>query len=149
METIVILWTLNEVPGGSEVHQTPRASAECSRIRQLTFNREKGLVEILAFLSGTTDDPAKVMAVCVEESPTGDGLTIRLASNSGDFSHVLDSFRRIAKIIEQSSKRGSSVSSCLQDVLSDLISQRRIVKLAGMTCSGKSFALMSGGFCHV
>ncbi len=108
METIVILWTLTEVPGGPKVRKPVHLLSEGPATRQLTFEREKGLVQILAFLSGTTDDPSKVMAVCIEESSVGDSLTIRLATNSGDCSDVLPRFRGIATILEQSSRRGRS-----------------------------------------
>lgn len=110
METIVILWTLNEVPGGHKVNEAAQVPAESSGTRQLTFDREKSVVEILAFLSGTSDDPAKVMAVCVEENLAGDGLTVRLASNSGNCGDIVLGFERIAKILEQSSRRGQSLS---------------------------------------
>lgn len=106
METIVILWTLTDVPGGPAVQKPPHTPSEGPATRQLSFEREKSFVEILAFLSGTSDDPSKVMAVCIEESSTGDSLTIRLATNSGNCLKVLDGFRRMANILEQSSRRG-------------------------------------------
>lgn len=115
METIVVLWTLTEVPGGSNIHTPTCLSPENQAARQLTFEREKSLVEILAFLSGTTDDPSKVMAVCIEEGSAGDSLTIRLASNSGDCSNVLSGFKSIAITLEQSSRRGQFLQVCLRN----------------------------------
>ena len=106
METIVILWALTDVPGGPAVRKPPHPLSEGLATRQLSFEREMNFVEMLAFLSGTSDDPSKVMAVCIEESSTGDSLTIRLAANSGDCSEILDGFRRMAMTLEQSSRRG-------------------------------------------
>lgn len=114
METIVILWTLTEAPGAPNVQKPAQLTSESQATRQLSFEREKGLVEMLAFLSATTDDPSRVMAVCIEESPVGDSVTIRLATNSGDCSDIFSGFRRIAKILEQSSIRGRSMYVCLQ-----------------------------------
>jgi hypothetical protein len=148
METIVILWTLTEVPGGSNIHTPTRLPLENQAARQLTFEREKGLVEILAFLSGTTDDPSKVMAVCIEEGSAGDSLTIRLASNSGDCSDALSGFKRIATILEQSSGRGRSPQLCLQSYISNLRPQGRRARMLVTTSFGRLFALISGESCH-
>ena len=114
METIVILWTLNEVPAVPNVQQAAQFHSEGQKTRQLTFEREQSLVEILAFLAGTTDDPSKVTAICVEEALSGESLTIRLAVNSGDCSDTITGFKRLAKILEQSSKRGQSMDTRLK-----------------------------------
>jgi hypothetical protein len=106
METIGILWTLTDVPEATGIHNTSRSSVNNDKTRQLSFEREQAIVEILAFLSGTTDDPSKVMAVCIQESSAGDSVVIRLASNSGKCASVLAGFRRMATILEQSSRGG-------------------------------------------
>ena len=110
METIVILWTLTEVPEIPDVQKPTFIPPEGHKKRQLTFEHEKGLVSILAFLSGTTDDPSKVMAVCIEEGISGDNIMIRLATNSGDCSDVVSGFSRIATILQESSRRGQLIA---------------------------------------
>jgi hypothetical protein len=105
METIAILWTLTEVPGVPRDEELP---PEIPTSRQLTLRHERGLVEMLAFLAATTDDPLKIMAVCVEETLTGDSLTIRVATNTGDCMDTVFGFQRIARILERTSKRGES-----------------------------------------
>jgi hypothetical protein len=103
METITLLWTLKDIPGTPKENNLP---VDGPSMRQLTIERERSIVEILAFLSATTDDPLKVMAVCVEESSGHDCLTIRLATNTGDCSDVEAGFRNMAKVLERSTKRG-------------------------------------------
>lgn len=80
METITLLWTLNEVPEDPKENELP---SDAATSRQLTLERERSIGEILAFLSATNDDPLRVMAVCIQENQDRQTLTIRLASNTG------------------------------------------------------------------
>jgi len=102
----VILWTLSEAPGALNVRSARYVPSEAGRTRQLSFEREKCLVEILAFLSGTSDDPSKVVAACVEEGFAEDSLTIRFATNSGDGTDISSGLERIARTLEKASRRG-------------------------------------------
>lgn len=52
--------------------------------RQLTSEREKQLVDNLTFISASTDDMLRVIAVAVEEDLDKEKITIRFASNTGD-----------------------------------------------------------------
>ena len=104
----IILWTLTEVPEVPEVPRDEEIPSDIPMIRQLTLRRERGLVEILAFLAATIDDPLKIMAVCVEESLTGDSLIIRVATNTGDCTDTVFGFQQIARILKRASKRGES-----------------------------------------
>ena len=103
MENITLLWTLNEIPG---IPAETQLSVESSPDRSLTILREKELVDNLAFLSSTKDNSLKVMAVCVEERDDHEGLTIRLASNTGDITDVQQGFEGIAGVLEQAATRG-------------------------------------------
>ena len=58
----------------------------------LNPSRENEIASNLAFLSATSDNSLKVMAVCVEEHFNGKGITIRVASNTGDLSTVTSGF---------------------------------------------------------
>jgi hypothetical protein len=76
--------------------------------RSLTFERERKLTEILAFLAKVDDKPDHVMAVCVEEQPTGPCLVVRVAINKsspayGDVAlqKVKIGFEKIFKILSQ------------------------------------------------
>jgi len=104
IENITMLWTLNEVP------EPPKENAiDCSanETRQLTPARERQLVDNLAFISASTDDMLRVMAVCIEERSDQQGMTIRLASNTGDLSPTVKSFEVIACTLERAALRGT------------------------------------------
>lgn len=72
----------------------------------LGVDREREIASNLAFLSATTDDSLKVMAVCIEEHRNRKGCTVRVSSDSGDFSMLMDGFRRLARVWEQAAQRG-------------------------------------------
>ena len=91
--------TENPLPTGQQ-YQTEQ------QIRQLTIKRERDLADNLAFLSCHVNNPLAVPAICVEEHPGGQGLTIRMASNTGDMSPVKHGFERIAKILERVAVQG-------------------------------------------
>lgn len=74
--------------------------------RHLTFKRERDLVDHLAFLSAFSDDPLRVMAVCLEERPNSEGLIIRVAMNTGDLESVKERLMKIVAILEQVATRG-------------------------------------------
>jgi hypothetical protein len=46
------------------------------------------------------------MAVCIEEHLNGEGLTIRIASNTGDLLAVTTGFILLIKTLEQAARRG-------------------------------------------
>jgi hypothetical protein len=46
------------------------------------------------------------MAVCVEEDDSGEAVTIRIASNTGNLSELVKGFSRLAKVLEQAARRG-------------------------------------------
>ena len=105
MENITLLWTLNEVP---EKRAERELSIETSPCRSLSTEREKEIVDNLAFLSSTTDDSLKIMAVCMEEKADHKGLVIRLASNTGDITGVQKGFEEIARVLEVAATRGKN-----------------------------------------
>ncbi|KAK5454920.1 hypothetical protein LTR46_011497 [Exophiala xenobiotica] len=51
--------------------------------RTISFVTEQDIVDNLAFLSATTDDPERVTAICLDESSQPESCTIRIAMNSG------------------------------------------------------------------
>jgi hypothetical protein len=54
----------------------------------------------LVFLSVTSDDSLKVMAVYVEEHYSGKGITIQVAVNIRDFSIVTTGFIKLVRALE-------------------------------------------------
>lgn len=106
MEAITLLYMLNECPESPKDNQQSKTFSVLSSIYQLPFEREKQFVENLAFLSATTDDSARVMAVCLEEARDHRSCTIRLTSNNGDIDEVVLGFKLMAKVLEQGASKG-------------------------------------------
>ena len=102
-EAIILLYKLNDTP------ELPRENSMddylkrsgASQGRLLIPVREKQLVETFAFLASASDDPRKVASLCIEENPDQRGLTIKLAANHGDLSHVKRGFEDMARILER------------------------------------------------
>ncbi len=106
MEAITLLYMLNECPESPKDNQQPQTLPALSSKYQLPFQREKQIVESLAFLSATKNDSDRVTAVCLEEARDRGSCNIRLTSNSGDINEVLLGFKLMAKILEQAASRG-------------------------------------------
>lgn len=104
MENITLLWTLNEIIESPRENVMPDDEKSW---RQLPYECEKTIADLLAFLSATHDDNCKIMAVCIEESRDHTQLAIRMASNTGDCLHVQRGFDEMAKILEQAHSRGT------------------------------------------
>ena len=98
-----MLWTLNEI---AEHPQKNILGCKIDRTRQLRLNRERQLAENLALISASTDDILRVMVVCIEEGFGGQGMTIRLASNTGELSSIKESLYGNTATLERSALRG-------------------------------------------
>lgn len=108
IENITLLWTVNEVPGYPETHVMDRTNNDG---RHLTLKRERQLAENFAFLSASTDNMLRVMALCVEEDLDKKGMTIRLASNTGELLSTKAGLQRITAVLETSANRGMPLLS--------------------------------------
>ena len=106
VENVTLLWALCEVP---DLPKENKLNGSDDRRRRLSLHRERQLVDSFAFLSAATDNMYRVMAVCIEEDPGGDGMTIRLASNTGDLAFVTQGFNDIARTLEHASLRSTSL----------------------------------------
>ena len=102
VENITLLWTLCEIPGHPKENKIKGGHDEG---RQLSWDRERQLVDSFAFISASTDDMLRVMAVCIEEDPDKQGMTLRIASNTGDLTQVIQGFSSIARSLEQATWR--------------------------------------------
>lgn len=100
-ENCIFLFAVNEIPGKPEECELPAEDSS----RQLPVVREKQLAEDFAFISASTDDMHKVMAIGLEEDSDRKGMTIRLASNTGDLSEVKEGFESIANILQRAATR--------------------------------------------
>ena len=109
MKAVTLLYMLNQFPESPKDNQLSQALSTLSTLPtlyQLPFQREKEIVDNLAFLSATTNDSTKVMGVCLEEARDRRSCTIRLASNTDGLDEVVYGFKLIAKILEQAASRG-------------------------------------------
>ncbi|KFZ17744.1 hypothetical protein V501_01574, partial [Pseudogymnoascus sp. VKM F-4519 (FW-2642)] len=108
-------------------HKVPEAPTKntinlvTDQTRCLTFSQEKDIASNLVFLSATSDDSRKIMAVCVEEHSSGEGITIRIASNSGDLSAVKAGFIKVGEILEQAARRGNSEIEDIEALLPQVV----------------------------
>ena len=102
VENITLLRTLCKGPGEPNENDIHLGHDEG---RQLPWDRERQLADIFAFISATTDNMRRVMAACIEEDPDEKGMTVRLASNTGDLSVVTQGLNGIARTLEQASLR--------------------------------------------
>lgn len=109
MEAIALLHMINQCPESPKDNQPPKTLTNLSAAYQLSLQREKEIVDNLAFLSATTNDPTMVMAVCLEEARRGKSCTIRLTSNTGDLKDIVNGFNRIARILERAASRGTHI----------------------------------------
>ena len=109
VENIAMLWTLGDVPEQPKENGLCDEGDEGDEIRQLSAERERQLADSFAFLSATTDNMRRVVAVCIEEHPDQKGMTIRLAANTGDLSITRERLQGITKTLERAALRGNSV----------------------------------------
>ena len=109
-ENIVLLSLLNETP--DPPHHNPFAVTQGKKKktvqRVLSIEQESRLARTFGFLAAVTDDPNHIVATCLEEFPTGDGMRVVLAINkkSSDSSNkALDRIKcgleRIIKLLSR------------------------------------------------
>jgi len=105
---IVLLHLLNDTPKVPSDNPIDGSSIpdDTSSTRVISLKREKELAETLAFLAAYTDDPKKVVALCIEEEEHGKAMAIRMAVNSGGLLKLQEGFQTLAEILEKIVKRG-------------------------------------------
>jgi hypothetical protein len=102
-QSISNLQQLDKLP---EIPRENLVNLDIDPTRQLSVVREREIASNLAFLSATSDDSLKVMAICVKEHRNRKGITIRVASNTGDLSAVTRGFVKLARVLEYTARRG-------------------------------------------
>jgi len=82
-ENIVLLSMLNETPGPPHANSLVVAESKKKKTvhRILSLEKESALVRRLSFLAAVTNDPNHIVAICLEELPTSDGMRVMLAIN--------------------------------------------------------------------
>lgn len=107
LHKILLLQLVNEIPehpakNDLNGYEDPTDSAD----RCLSIKLEARLALCFAFLAARTDDPRKVVAACIKENVQGDSCTVLVASNHGTLEVIEKSFRKIADILERTSRQG-------------------------------------------
>ena len=107
-ENIALLRLLGKEHGKPAKNMIPLGFWEqaTSFPRKLRVEREIDLANTLAFLSGSSNDPEKVIAVCIEEQKDGKSMTIRIAANRGGMQPRKEALERMASILEQVASEG-------------------------------------------
>ena len=89
------------------INKVPERAAEFSlegqqdEGRRLTLQHEKQLATSFAFILATNDDMSQVKALGIEEAPDGMGLTLRIASNSGNILQTRAGLQKITALLEK------------------------------------------------
>jgi hypothetical protein len=106
--SIAVLAALNRVPGSPVTEQLAEETLpeETDSVRSIAVRHEKIFIEQLAFICAYSDDPLHVLAFCIEESQILDGVTIRLAANTGNHQALLDGLMPITAMFEQEASQG-------------------------------------------
>ncbi|OCT49038.1 hypothetical protein CLCR_04631 [Cladophialophora carrionii] len=91
--------------------------------RMLSLANERDIVDNLAFLSATSNEPEKVTAMCLEEGPGSDSCTIRIAMNSNKLSGLVADFDKIARILETADRKAHG--DCLNELLDLAVAMNR------------------------
>lgn len=89
-QNIALLSLLTRNPTSLKVNTcAPRISGG-KQIRVLSFERESHLAEALAFISGISDKPDHVVAICIEELSGVGGLRVLVAVNRSTHANTTD-----------------------------------------------------------
>ncbi|KAK3335739.1 hypothetical protein B0T19DRAFT_16997 [Cercophora scortea] len=140
-ERIALLWLLSKAPVPRGVNTATPAQFRQTSSRILSFGCESSLTGIFAFLSGISDDPTHVVAVCIEELSEVDSIRVLVAMNkqnpqSGDavlkeIKHGLETVLGVLAEAENENKTAlqgrildAVISMCQNRIFSRLGSQR-------------------------
>ena len=133
-EEIVLLRLLTAEPARpSRIHvlADEALSSSISASRTLSFANERDIVDSLTFLSATSDDPEKVIAICLEEGPQSDSCIIRIAMNCHKLDGLVACISHVTRILERAD-RGSEPGavSCHRDI--DLTAHQQVMVTISM-----------------
>ena len=104
LSNIAVLKSINNKPIPPTVNELVPRSAAIRETIILQSNQELALAECLTYLSAYSDNPEKVMALCVEEQPGQQGLLVSVAINSGSTRYLQNTVKRICEVIEAEAK---------------------------------------------
>ncbi|RKU41611.1 hypothetical protein DL546_002722 [Coniochaeta pulveracea] len=143
-ENVALLLFLTVCPSSPSTNPLPPLADSQGPVRTLSFERERSLASGLAFLAGPSDNPNHIVAACVEENSSKDGLSVLLAINKArprDAEGVLDTTRHglqgvlnVLAEVRYNSDRPQLEHRVLQAVVS--LSRKRILQRIGSDRTG-------------
>ena len=104
---IILLGIVNEKPE-APVLNTPAAFSAQGSGRTLSLKHEISITQQLAFICAYSEDPLHVIAVCIEEARSREGLIFRVAANTGTHEGLIQSLQKIARILQDEAGNGTS-----------------------------------------
>ena len=113
-ENVALLEMLDQYPDPAGKNPVPPAVEQSPQPnRSLSLKHERAIVENFILLADYTDDPLKVFALCIEEHPAGDGMTVRIAINTSDRGLLQQGLRMIGVALEKVAQQGTLTSNQL------------------------------------
>lgn len=112
-ENIFLLERIDNSPGKSQNNPIPAHLHQHQPGRILTLEQEQSIASSLSFLSSYTDDPNRVSALCMEETPGNSGLLIIIASNSGSVEPLKAGMMAMANVLMNEATDGLQPSILL------------------------------------
>ena len=103
----ILLGIVNDIPEPPTLN-IPQKHKFLERGRALSFKHEVCIAQQLAYVCAYSSDPLHVLAVCVEETASRNGMIIRFAANTGNHEALVDGLQNIARILQNEAKNGSS-----------------------------------------
>jgi hypothetical protein len=97
---IILLGLVSETPETPKLNVPLEEHCALSTERKLTFKHEVCIAEQFAFICAYSSDPLHVLAVCVEEAVSRNGMILRLAFNTGRHEYLIDSLNRITRVLQ-------------------------------------------------
>lgn len=108
---------LNETPSPPHANSLVVAESKKKKTAQriLSPEKESALVRRISFLAAVTDDPNHIVATCIEELPSGDGMRVMLAINKGSPNSSSKALNRIQCGLENLFQLLSQVNAASSD----------------------------------
>jgi hypothetical protein len=110
MQIIALLYMCNQFLESSKDNQLSQSLSILSVLYQLSFQREKKIVNNLTFLSATRNDSSKVITICLEKARDRDNCTIRLTFNTDDLDEIVYEFNLMTRILKRTASRDTTYS---------------------------------------
>lgn len=110
-ENIALLRKTCNKPIPPTRNELPQSAPEEGRV--LSMRQELDIVSCLSYLASHSDRPERVMALCIEERGKGKGLTVAVATNTGELTYLQEGIQSIAKVLESQACGLSPILGCV------------------------------------